>query len=463
MRFTSLYTKLLSTFLGLLLLVQLLVMLSFFIYDEREGPRPADSHVRGLALSAQNMARTAIALAQERQKPLPQALQELSEELARIMLAKVWVQSGDAPPIQSFAGPLPAVRMDHALDAVEGAPGPVFFPQPERQMLINIPLEAASLPQASLFLLLPHPPGPPQTPPYLFFVRLVLICLLVSLLVIPLARFITKPLKQLRRSALLIASGNLSHRAHVSTRDEIGDLAQSFNHMTARLRQMIMASRELLAYVSHELRSPLARITVAGQLLSDGLEGETDSPQTRYLGDIREEIEQMDNLLAQILLLSRLDLQQTPFKLEALDFSELLQQQAAKWAPLMGYHQRDLELDIAPGASLRGDGEALASAISNLLDNAVKHAQGQGAVRLSLTARDNQQWLLCISNPAASLTREELEAIFLPFHRSPGVTVPGSGLGLALTRKILQAHGGEVSARYGNARLVVKVVLPRLA
>lgn len=142
-------------------------------------------------------------------------------------------------------------------------------------------VECPPLEQPRLFLQLgpgPEPPSPPRTP---FLERLALICLLVALLAVAASRFIARPIKLLAGAALHIAAGELDHRVSVTSRDELGELGRSLNYMTDRLGQMVVASRELLAYVSHELRSPLARIVVATQLLADRLEGQISAEAGR--------------------------------------------------------------------------------------------------------------------------------------------------------------------------------------
>jgi two-component system sensor histidine kinase CpxA len=127
----------------------------------------------------------------------------------------------------------------------------------------------------------PHPEGG-------FALGLAIIGLIIALLIIPVSRFITDRVKQLKQSALRIAEGDLSHRAAVQSKDEIGELAQAFNHMTDKLERMITSSKELTANVSHELRTPLTRIRIAQELLREKLEKGNFKEYERHLEDIRE-------------------------------------------------------------------------------------------------------------------------------------------------------------------------------
>ncbi|MBI5523496.1 MAG: HAMP domain-containing histidine kinase [Desulfarculus sp.] len=455
MRPLGLYPKILLSFLVLLLLVQALMFGSFLLLDDHPPPGQLDSHLRGLAIFSQKLAQQALAGPEASHQPTPEPLGALTRELAQITHGQAWVRAGGTTLAQSFAGPPPEIGPPP--DPGGSREGFSISLVPPRQVLIAMPLEAPAPPGASLLLLLAHPPGPP--PPHrLFLVRLALVCLLVALLVIPVSRLIARPIRQLRRSALMIADGDLNHRAQVATHDEIGELARALNHMTDRLQQMVLASRELLAYVSHELRSPLARLAVAGQLLADGLATAPQRDSLRHLENIREEIGRMDGLLARILLLSRFDLHESPLKRENLDLARLLAGLAERWRPWLAHRGLQLDLDLPGSAPVMGDPQALDSALANLMDNVAKHSLPRGQVTLGL-ARDGQAWSLTLSNPCPPLDGAELEAIFQPFHRGQAAG-QGSGLGLALCRRIMEAHGGGLAARYQAPYLVLEATLP---
>lgn len=493
MRALSLYSKIMLSFLGLLVLVQVLVLGSFLVFDHHPPPERGDPRMRALLRLAQRLAQERLTQNLEQGKPWPPILESLCRELADTLEGKVWFQTAGHTVAQSFEGPVPKAAgrppvppglLDspwllgppgrpgppgppgppeaYGPPGPQGPPGPFMRPpHPPPEMVIEVPVECPALKQPRLFMLLGHHSEPAHLHAH-FLERLALICLLVALLAVPASRFIARPIRRLCGSALRIAEGDLSHRAPVASRDEIGELARSFNYMTDRLQQMILASRELLAYVSHELRSPLARIVVAGQLLADRLEGQPSAEVARYLEAMREDIQQMDALLARILLLSRLEMQQAPTRREAVDLQELLRQQAQKWGPLLQHRGLELLLDLPDSAPLLADGEALATALGNLLENAAKHALTPGRVRVSLAVAP-EAWLVTVANPAEPLVPGELEAIFQPFQRARGTRTAGSGLGLALARKIVEAHGGHIGARYLPPDLLVEVSLPRPA
>ncbi|MCB2185044.1 MAG: HAMP domain-containing histidine kinase [Deltaproteobacteria bacterium] len=454
----GIYGKLLLSFLGMLLMVQLLVMGSFLIEGPPSPRRTLDPHLKALTLFAQKLARQGLARGLAQGKPQDEVLSGLSREIADITGGRVWFQV-DGMARAFSPGTLPPPGLLERAEARGDRQGPFLsLWEPPREMLIAVPLEAPALPGARLCLLLVHPPERPP-PHYPFLLRLGFICLLVSLLIIPLARRISRPLKELDRSAMLIAEGNLDHQAQVSARGEIGELAQAFNLMTSRLRQMILAGRELLAHVSHELRSPLTRIYVASQLLSESLPEEAAPRAQGYLADIREEIDRLDGLLARILLLSRLDLLSQPLPREPVDLAELLRQQTDLCGPLLTYRDLQLRLDLPDQAWVLGDGESLASAFSNLLDNAAKHSPAPAEITLRLTRR-GEHWRVVLANPSPPLSPDDLTAMFTPFHSLPGAENPGSGLGLTLCQKIITAHQGAIRAEYRESQLAMVVELP---
>jgi signal transduction histidine kinase len=240
----------------------------------------------------------------------------------------------------------------------------------------------------------------------------------------PLVRRLTQRLERLRLRVEDLGRGDLSTRAPVEGRDEVADLARSFNRAADRIQQLVEAQRRQLAFASHELRSPLARLRVSLEMM-----GGDPALAERAARDVDE----LDALLGELLEASRLQALGRPERDETVDLLGLVAEEAAR-----------VEVPVAgEPAELRGDPRLLRRLVRNLLENARRHAGGAGVearvLRLDRGAR------LSVADRGPGVPEGERERIFEPFYRPPGAheTGTGFGLGLALVRQIARAHGGE--------------------
>ncbi len=278
-----------------------------------------------------------------------------------------------------------------------------------------------------------------------------------------LTRSITRPVRALGAATRELAGGNLDARVAtpVSARgDELGTLARDFDAMAGRLRDLVKGREQLLRDVSHELRSPLARMRVAV-----GLARQPGSDAGRELVRLENEIERLDRLIGQVLHLARLDATaRAELLAEEVDLVELLDAIARDAA--FEAQGRGVAIDWQPPAAaphLRGNGAWLASAIENVVRNAVRYTAPGSAVALELAA-DPTAVRIRVRDHGPGVPEAELERIFDPFHRvaeSRTRDSGGDGIGLAITARVLAAHGG--SARAANAPdggLVVTLSLP---
>ena len=294
-----------------------------------------------------------------------------------------------------------------------------------------------------------------------FALGLAIIGLIIALLVIPVSRFMTRPLKELNHTALEIAAGDLSHRAVVKSCDEIGELGQSFNLMADRLERMIRGGRELTANISHELRTPLARMRIAEELLRQKIKKENYTDWDRHLNDIGEDIVELDRLIGQILDLSKLDIHETKLNHEPLDLAQLLRGLAKRFETAALQREINVKTDLASPGPYRGDKEALTMALSNILNNAVKFASRKGEIKVHLDSTG--EWIMInITNTSEALSEKDLEMIFEPFYRIEGSRSQGSGLGLAIAKKIIEKHGGAIKACNTPRGVQLGVQLPRV-
>jgi signal transduction histidine kinase len=259
---------------------------------------------------------------------------------------------------------------------------------------------------------------------------LVVLALAIALGAYPVVRRLGRRLERLKDGVEQLGSGDLGARVAVEGRDEVAALAASFNRSAERIEELIAAHRLLLANCSHELRTPLARIGVAAALL-----GESADPRTRE--ELRRDIAELDHLIDEILLTSRLEAVSGLERIEPVDLLALAAEEAAHY---------ELEASGAP-VTVEGDRLLLRRLVRNLLENARRYA-GDGPIELSVT-RDGARAVLEVRDHGPGVPPDERERIFEPFYR-PAATREagrGSGLGLALVRDIASRHGGSVVCR----------------
>jgi signal transduction histidine kinase len=276
-------------------------------------------------------------------------------------------------------------------------------------------------------------------------VALVIGAVLLALAIasVPLARGVTAPLERLTDAARRLGEGDLSARAGLCGRGEVGDLGRAFDEMAGRLERLVRTERELLANVSHELRTPLARIRVALELAAEG----DQARARRYLTEIDADLSELERMVADVLQAARLDQasDDLPLRREPVDLAALLAEAAARFRETRP--GRPLELQAGSGGPLLdADPALLRRALDNLLDNAAKYSGEETAVRLE-TRRDGVAAVIEVTDRGIGIEPADLPRLFTPFFRtdrSRTRATGGVGLGLALTKRIVAAHGGTI-------------------
>jgi signal transduction histidine kinase len=282
--------------------------------------------------------------------------------------------------------------------------------------------------------------------------QLIVIVAAVAAASIPFARSVTRPLEDLGKLSRELGAGNLAVRAPTGRRDELGDLARAFNDMAERLQRLRDAERELLADVSHELRTPLARMRVVLELAERG-----DLPKTqRYLKEIATDLNELERLLEDVFTSARLDLADGPWleahpplRLQRLNVGELVEAAAERfgkaWPQRRLVHERGLD-DVC----IQGDPVLLRRVLENLLDNARKYSGPEQAIELQ-TGHDELNGApaarIGVLDRGTGIAEEDRARVFAAFFRadkSRTRATGGVGLGLALARRIVEAHGGVI-------------------
>lgn len=274
------------------------------------------------------------------------------------------------------------------------------------------------------------------------------------------ARRITQPLATLQDASRALADGRLGTRVPetVTQRsDEIGALAQDFNHMAARLQRLLDAQRQLLSDISHELRSPLARLRIATELARD-------SGSTTQLDRIEQEAGRLEDLIAQLLLITRLEQQADSDAQDLVDLGDVVAALCEDARFEAAARRVDVHAELAPGITVRGQSQLLHRAIENVVRNALRYTAEGSGIRLRLSA-DAAQAQLQIDDQGPGIPEAQLDAVFQPFvrvsqarERSSG----GYGLGLAIARRVIESAGGRITARNREGGgLSVSIELPR--
>lgn len=297
--------------------------------------------------------------------------------------------------------------------------------------------------------------------------------LIASLLLMQLlAHTLTAPLREITAAARAMAGGDYSRRVRSASRDEIGELADTFNQMAADLEAADRHRRELVANVSHELRTPIAALQAVLENVVDGVV----RPDPATLGAALEQTERLGRLVAHLLDLSKLDDGVVP--LDAREFevgpflAGVLRGVTVDGATSGGaWRRRDdvaLRLDVQP-AGLTGvaDTERLHQVVANLVDNACKHSPSGGLV--TVRARPGQAphtLLLEVEDQGPGIPAQDRTRVFDRFSRADGPTAlgPGSdggtGLGLAIARWAVDLHGGRIEVADGSRGCLIQVALP---
>ena len=282
-------------------------------------------------------------------------------------------------------------------------------------------------------LVMRGPRRPPRWHPALGLVGFLgAIAAAVAIGAYPIVRRLTHRLERLQQGVESLGTGDLSTRVTVEGSDEVAALAQSFNRSAERIEDLVKAHRMLLANASHELRTPLSRIRLGVELLQHG-------PDAGRQAAISQDIAELDQLVDEILLSSRLDAIETLDHKESIDLLGLAAEECARYP--------GCRLDGQP-VSVEGDPRLIRRLIRNLLENAMRH--GKPPVHMEVQA-DNNRAVIVVADHGAGIPAAERDAVFEPFYRAStrqyaeGTSSSGTGLGLSLVRLIARRHGGEAA------------------
>ena len=275
-----------------------------------------------------------------------------------------------------------------------------------------------------------------------------------------LARHLSRPVNEVAAGIRVLAGGDFSTRLDARGSDEISKLADDVNRLGSVLSEHEANRKRWMSDMAHELRTPLAIINGELEAMSDGVR-----PLTReQLDSVRDEVAHLSALIDDLHKLTLTDSGALAYKMQAVDFNELVQMATDAFQGSAG--SKDLGLSYAnPGQAimLHGDERRLGQLLRNLLDNAVRYTDAGGKISIQLS-KEKQSVILTISDTAPGASAVECEQLFERLYRVEGSrnrNTGGSGLGLAICRNIVEAHGGKISAEPGpDGGLLITTTLP---
>lgn len=270
-----------------------------------------------------------------------------------------------------------------------------------------------------------------------------------------LAYHLTTPLRQLQKAVERFGQGDFSARAASPRQDELGQLARTFDRMAERIQTLLTAEHRLLQDISHELRSPLARLSVAVELARSGEDREA------ALNRIQKEADRLNTLVTGLLQVTRAEGDPAAMGREPVRLDELAAELVEDASIEAAAGGSSLALRAEP-VTVRGDAELLRRAVENIIRNAVRYAPAETAVEVHVR-RENSHAVVAVRDFGPGVPEEALPRIFDAFYRvesDRGRSTGGAGLGLSIARRAVELHRGKLTARNAQPGLLVEMRLP---
>lgn len=292
----------------------------------------------------------------------------------------------------------------------------------------------------------------------------VLITLLAAIFLLPVALRIIRPIKELTKKAAKLGQGDLTQRVEVRGKDEVAELARTFNHMAGSLEKIIKSSRELTANVSHELRSPLARMRISLEMIRERINDKKAAQCEVFISGMQAEIAHMDILIGKIIEFSKLDMQKSPAMEDSVDLNLLITELLYQYQPTADHKHLEIKTDLSDVKITDCNQNGIRIMLDNVLGNAFKYTDKSGTIKIDLRAAKNNEQMkevvVSVTNSHEPVPEEDLKEIFNPFHRLKGHDTPGYGLGLAAAQKIANIHQGLIHATNTSDGFTIIMTLP---
>jgi two-component system sensor histidine kinase CpxA len=337
-------------------------------------------------------------------------------------------------------------------------PGMITGNQVGQQYVWSVPVTSASGKQYIFLLSRQHTPVKDnwgQDLLHFAFPQLPVAIVVGGIATFVLVLLVTRPVVKLRKAAHELAQGNLSARvvgsdsqARIFEGDEIQALVHDFNHMAERLESLVNAQKLLLRDVSHELRSPLARLSVALELARE----DAEPAMATHLERIERETKLLNQLIGQLLALSSMEAIEKITNFEPLSLNDLVEEIIPDAAYEATQQQSSVVFHASNQCNILGNQQLLRRAIENVIRNAIRYTEAGSEVEIKLTAaleHGSRMAVLDVNDRGPGIPEDKVNAIFLPFYRVDHARSPhtgGSGVGLAIAERAVKLHGGDLRA-----------------
>nr|WP_281419858.1 HAMP domain-containing sensor histidine kinase [Evansella tamaricis] len=256
------------------------------------------------------------------------------------------------------------------------------------------------------------------------------------------SRKITSPLREMNHSALQFAKGDFNHRVKIETKDEIGQLGETFNYMAQELASIDQMRKDFVANVSHDLRSPLTSIRGFLGALMDGTIPKEQ--QNKYLEIMKNETERLMKLVEDLLDMARLEANQIDINPVNYNVSEQLRLSIAKMEPLISQHEVDIELN-GEDINVTADRDRMEQVINNLLQNAIQFSKKNSKIEVTIK-KVGEEAEISIRDFGLGMDEEDLKYIWERFYKKEKArsTKGGTGIGLSIVKHIIDLHGTSI-------------------
>jgi len=456
MSISRLYLKLFLAFVAVLIAADAIV---FSIVLSNEMPPPM---IRNLVEKAE-LGAMLIQREMEGKETSPQAIKRTLTPLLKLLgkgfNAHIWL-TDDAKNliVSNFEGTPPEVDGELSPVTLEGTSVKLFaiHTNSYRRIYIEMPMVLRNQPPLTTHVLM----GKRQRKEEVWFFKgLLLLTALSALFIIPVSRRITRPILQLSEAADRLGKGDFSQRVPEKGKDEVAVLARKFNRMANHLEEMVKSGKELTAHVSHELRSPLARMRISLQLIMERDTTSAKDTLDRQVAKIENEIENMDAIIGHLLAFSKLDLREPPPRTDSIDVAQCFQHKIDQFDTMIEQKALTVTTSLEGIPGYVCNAHAISVVLENLLGNAIKYTAPNGTMSARVALHDGNIEIN-LSNSHAPLSKKDLVDMFTPFQRLDKGREAGTGLGLAATKKIVEKHGGTIQATYESGCVCMNITLP---